>query len=148
MESPIKIYVELLDEGTETWRKAQAVALPNGLFKLLEPENYDPEDEQWPFLPGSEVRLVEAKHHMGAVGLVAKHPNPEAVEILVDSAEKFAPPSRETYALPLGDGLYEVLATPHYTPEQLWEFPPGSTVRLQPVKTSFPGWNPVKAIAP
>ena len=36
---------------------------------------------------------------------------------------------RPTEAVPLGGGLYRVLATPDYDPEdEHWKFPPGSTV--------------------
>ena len=114
----------------------------------MRPSDYDPEDESWAFLPGSEVRLVEATDYMGTRGLLASHPNPNAVIVFVDCSEKFAPEIRETYAIPSGDGLYELQATPHYTPAQQWKFPPGSKVRLEPMKTSFPGWNPLIAVAP
>ena len=52
-----KIYVALLDEGTDVWRPTEATALGQGLYKLLPTPNYDPEDEIWEFLPGSIVRV-------------------------------------------------------------------------------------------
>lgn len=40
--------------------------------------------------------------------------------------------SRPTQALDLGDGLFKVLPTPDYDPEdEVWEFPPDSIVRSQ-----------------
>lgn len=37
---------------------------------------------------------------------------------------------RPTLAENLGDGLFKVLPTPNYNPEdEVWEFPPGSVVR-------------------
>lgn len=138
MESPINVFVELLDEGVETWWPTWAVPLPNGLFKLLEPIGYDPENEYWDFVPGSEVRLEMSKDYMGQTGLLARHPNPEAIRIFVDSTEKFAPQIRETWGIPVGNGLYEVQATPHYTPAQEWKFPPGSIVRLRPLESLVP----------
>ncbi len=37
---------------------------------------------------------------------------------------------RPTQGAPLGGGVYEVLATPEYDPDdEHWEFPPGSVVR-------------------
>lgn len=50
------IFVQLLEEGTDTARGTQAVRLGDGLFKLLPTDNYDPEDEIWEFLPGSIVK--------------------------------------------------------------------------------------------
>lgn len=53
----ITVYVELLEEGTETWRGTEALDIGNGFYKLLLPPDYDPEDEMWAFLPGDIVRL-------------------------------------------------------------------------------------------
>src|SRR5437868_6261221 len=40
--------------------------------------------------------------------------------------------ARPTEAIDLGDGLFELLPTPDYSPEnEVWEFPPGSTVRAE-----------------
>jgi hypothetical protein len=55
----IEIYIELLDEGTDTWRPAMAEDLGNGLYKVLPTPDYDPEVETWEFLPGAIVRLKE-----------------------------------------------------------------------------------------
>jgi hypothetical protein len=39
---------------------------------------------------------------------------------------------RPTEAVPIGDGLFKILSTPHYDPEdEVWEFPPGSIVRCE-----------------
>lgn len=56
-EKKIKVYVTLLEEGTDTIRATDAIDLGNGLFKLLPTHNYDPEDEIWEFLPGSIVKI-------------------------------------------------------------------------------------------
>ncbi len=50
-----EVFVPLLNEGTGVFRPAQAIACGEMQFKLLEPDGYDPEDEQWEFPPGSEV---------------------------------------------------------------------------------------------
>ena len=50
------IYIRLLDEGTEVFRRTEAEELDNGLFKLLPAPGYDPDDEHWEFTPGSVVR--------------------------------------------------------------------------------------------
>jgi hypothetical protein len=57
----VKIYVRLLNEGTEVSRPTQALDLGSDLFEILPTEGYDPEDETWEFPPGSVVRaeLIE-----------------------------------------------------------------------------------------
>ena len=45
--------------------------------------------------------------------------------------------SRATEALALGAGIFKILATPDYVPEEeKWEFPPGSIVRRSKVQDS------------
>ena len=45
--------------------------------------------------------------------------------------------ARPTLSESLGGGLYKVLATPDYDPEdEKWEFPPGSVVRTIEKKSS------------
>lgn len=56
MSTKVKIYVRLLNEGTEVSRSTEALDLGNGLFELLPTPDYDPEDEDWEFCPGSVVR--------------------------------------------------------------------------------------------
>ena len=52
-----KIYIRLLDEGTDVSRPTEAVDIGGGLFRVLPAEGYDPEEEHWEFPPGSTVRL-------------------------------------------------------------------------------------------
>lgn len=126
----VKVYVELLDEGTETWRPTTAVALGNGLFEIQPTPDYDPEDEAWAFLPGAVVKLEEKRFSDGK-HMAARHPNPKVIRIempLVDMKIDLRP----TSALDLGNGLYEILPTPQYNPkEERWKFPPGSIVKLE-----------------
>lgn len=131
MNEMLDIYVEMLDEGVETWLPTKAVAIGDGKYRILAPEDYNPEFDYLAFVPGDIVRLKEATCYDGTKGLLAIHPNPEAVRIWVESSEKHAPLQRETHALPLGNNLYRVLPTPHYTSDQLWKFPPDSVVRLK-----------------
>jgi hypothetical protein len=119
--------------------------LGDGLYKLLEPVGYDPEDELWQFLPGAIVRLKESTFYTGEKGLLAKHPGPSVVTLYVPSTEEFAPRLRQTLGLPVGENAYKVMATPHYTPEHLWEFPPGSVVRAKVIPSNLPG--PLSRIA-
>jgi len=48
-----KIYVALLDEGTDCWRPVQAVQIRQGVFRII--EQVIPEDELWEFRPGDTV---------------------------------------------------------------------------------------------
>lgn len=59
MEVENTIYIQLLNEGLVTARPAPAKALEANIFLVLEPEDYDPEDEEWEFVPGSIVRCQE-----------------------------------------------------------------------------------------
>jgi hypothetical protein len=51
----VVVYVNLLNEGTPTIRPTDAEVAGEGLYKLLPTERYDPENEEWEFLPGSIV---------------------------------------------------------------------------------------------
>src|SRR5580700_3532425 len=65
------VYVRLLDEGTDVWRPVRATALPDGTFRLLEPNGYDPNAETWEFPPSAKVRCVTRKFTDGGEGLIA-----------------------------------------------------------------------------
>ena len=69
----VVLYVQLLDEGTYTFRPTSARTLGGGLYELLPTPKYDPEDEKWEFLPGSIVRAVAEKLD-GENVLVARAP--------------------------------------------------------------------------
>jgi hypothetical protein len=66
----IRVYVQLLHEGTVVFRPTQAVPVGPGLLRLLETPGYDPEDEDWEFKPGATVR-VERRMLSGGDALVA-----------------------------------------------------------------------------
>lgn len=55
-----KVFVRLLDEGTNVMRPVAAQKVGGGVFHLLETLGYDPEYETWEFLPGSFVRCEPA----------------------------------------------------------------------------------------
>jgi hypothetical protein len=65
------VYVRLLDEGPDVWRPVRATALPDGTFRLLEPNGHDPKAETWEFPPLMKVRCVKRKFMDGGEGLVA-----------------------------------------------------------------------------
>ena len=57
----VKIYVNLLNEGTPCARPTHALTLRNGLYELLTAEGYDPNIEHWEFRPGTIVRAKEER---------------------------------------------------------------------------------------
>lgn len=50
------IYIRLLDEGVDTWRPTHGERIRGNVFKVLPTDDYDPEDEEWEFVPGSIVQ--------------------------------------------------------------------------------------------
>lgn len=56
-----KIYIQLLDEGTTTYRPTQGQAMGENVFRVLPTPNYDAEDEHWEFPPD---RLVVCEFEM------------------------------------------------------------------------------------
>lgn len=62
----------------------------------------------------------------------------ETVEIYIQLLEEGTPTARPTQAIPLGNGLYKILPTQDYDPEdEIWEFLPGSIVRCKIVKGNW-----------
>lgn len=62
----------------------------------------------------------------------------ETVRISVRLLEEGTPCARPTQAVPLANGLYKILPTENYDPEdEIWEFVPGSIVRCALVKGEF-----------
>ena len=61
----VKLFIYLLEEGTDVWRPTQAVAIGDGLFKILPTPEYEPEDEVWEFPPGSIVRCETRQNDTG-----------------------------------------------------------------------------------
>jgi hypothetical protein len=57
----VKIYVNLLNEGTPCARPTDALTLGNGLYELLAAEGYDPNIEHWEFRPGTIIRGKEER---------------------------------------------------------------------------------------
>ncbi len=68
----IEIHVQLLNEGSVTYRPTRAIPLKNGLFKVLATPLYNPEDETWEFLPGAVVRLENRRDETGEFLLAVK----------------------------------------------------------------------------
>lgn len=144
MDEIQKIYVRLLDEGTETFTGALAKPIGSALYEIVATDHYDPEDQQWEFLPGTKVRLEEVT--VSADGkpqtvLAATHPDPRAIRVSVRTQPEHCEPFyTKTYAIHLGEGRYELQATPHYKNEENWDFLPSSVVRLRERKSHGFDW--------
>lgn len=65
------IYIQLLGEGTTVYRPVPAIRLSDTEYKVKGHDIYDPDDEEWEFLPGSivrvETRILEGKESKVAV---------------------------------------------------------------------------------
>lgn len=57
----VSVYVRLLDEGTVVFRPTIGRLLGPLRAELLVPADYDPEDENWEFKPGSVVALARQR---------------------------------------------------------------------------------------
>jgi hypothetical protein len=64
------IYIQLLNEGSIAYRPVSACAIKKNIYKVDGSECYNPEDEEWEFLPGTYV-LVEEQNLSGEKVLVA-----------------------------------------------------------------------------
>jgi hypothetical protein len=51
------IYVRLMGEGTEVYRPVSAQLVSSSIFVLGGQDTYNPDDEEWEFLPGAKVRV-------------------------------------------------------------------------------------------
>lgn len=71
-----RIYVRLLNEGTDVWRPTTGRPIGAGTFEVLPTSDYDAESEEWEFVPGS---LVQCRWHRFSDGpaLAAMRPAPE-----------------------------------------------------------------------
>ena len=68
----IRMFVRLLDEGTDVSRPTEAIQTESGLFRILEMEGYDPQTEIWEFPPGSLVRGETRRDDSGEYLLAVK----------------------------------------------------------------------------
>jgi hypothetical protein len=65
------VYVNLLNEGTSVLRPVPAQYLGGNRYLLLKTNDYDPDDEEWEYLPGATVACEEETNE-GEIILVAK----------------------------------------------------------------------------
>ena len=66
----MKIYIELLGEGTPVWRPVDAVHIQDDLYRIVQ-TNEQPDDERWPFEADSIVRCKLKQTEEGDLILVA-----------------------------------------------------------------------------
>lgn len=64
------IYVRLLGEGIQVYRPVQALQIASNIYVVGGADIYDPEDEEWEFLPGARV-VVEERILEGQSALIA-----------------------------------------------------------------------------
>jgi len=69
-DGKVRVYVQLLGEGTTVFRPVWARPITPSVVELLMPEDYNPEDEEWEFQPGATVH-VERRELGGEQLLVA-----------------------------------------------------------------------------
>ncbi len=67
----VEIYVALLKEGTTVFRPTKGKLLGPNKVEILPTVNYDPEDEEWEFTPGSIVECISEKRE-GREVLIAR----------------------------------------------------------------------------
>ncbi|GGG95204.1 hypothetical protein [Silvibacterium dinghuense] len=82
VNSRFTVYVRLLNEGTPCSRPTSAVHLKNGAYSLLPTADYDSNDEEWEFVPGSIVFCEEARDG-GSAFLRAEKLHPVQLSALV-----------------------------------------------------------------
>ena len=66
------IYIKLLDEGTIVYRPVPAIETGKNIYLIKGYELHDPEDENWEFLPGTEVAVIEKKINENIVLIAVK----------------------------------------------------------------------------
>jgi len=62
MTNVVKIYIALLDEGTDVWRPVKAEQISSNVYRILD-QSYDRTTERWQFEPGDVVlcEMVESQ---------------------------------------------------------------------------------------
>lgn len=53
------VYVRLLNEGTIVYRPTKGEKIDNLVFRILPTDDYDPNEEEWEFTPGTIVLCIE-----------------------------------------------------------------------------------------
>ena len=67
----VDIWIPLLNEGTIASRPTKAEKVGDGLYRVLATPDYDPQDEEWAYPPGSIVRCTLTTADDGEAYLLA-----------------------------------------------------------------------------
>lgn len=79
----------------------------------------------------------------------SRQPSDRQATVYVQLLDEGTPTVRPTQAIDMGGGLYKLLPTPNYDPEdEKWEFLPGSIVRVKMTRSQIDGKEFPMAIAP
>ena len=70
-ETPIQIFIRLLDEPVDAWRPVQAIEMGVGHYRIVSERSFEPADEHWEFTTGDIVRVRERDFGDNRVELVA-----------------------------------------------------------------------------
>lgn len=164
------VFVDLPDEATPTIRPTNAEVLGGNLYRLLPTERYDPENEEWEFLPGTIVVCEMRMTGEGARALIAvKAADAADIEanigkevttgrglaVLHITAElrwlgcPITTMTRVANAVPLGGKLYRLLPKEiDDRPDDVWEYPPGSIVECEWIESDSGVWKlrPVRLV--
>ena len=68
----LPIYIPLLNEGTDVLRPTTGIILETDVVRVVATRDYNPDIEEWEFVPGSTVRCVK-EFRGGREILVARH---------------------------------------------------------------------------
>jgi hypothetical protein len=66
-----EVFVRLLNEGTDVWRPTNGEVVTPSTVRLSATPDYDSDDEQWEFLPGTVVECEQRMFQGGDIGFVA-----------------------------------------------------------------------------
>jgi hypothetical protein len=66
-----EVFVRLLNEGTTAWRPTNGEVVTPSTVRLSATPDYDSDDEQWEFPPGTLVECEQRTFQGGDTGFVA-----------------------------------------------------------------------------
>jgi hypothetical protein len=69
----VEVYIPLLNEGTDVLRPTTGIVLKPDVVRVVATRDYNPDLEEWAFLPGSAVKCVKELRG-GREILVARQP--------------------------------------------------------------------------
>jgi len=72
-----EVYLSVFDEGTPVWRPVPAWKIDASTYIVLRPADYDPEDENWEFPPGSIVTCESRKTSKGTILAAVRRARPD-----------------------------------------------------------------------